>query len=284
MPAPRVSILMRSMNDIRYIERTLSSIMSQTFNDFELVNVDSGSTDGTYEIVRKYNPNKSKQILPSEYVPGKVLNAAVRECDGEIIVFNNSDCIPLDNKWLENLIAPFHNDSKIGASFANQIPRPDARPLVAKDNTRAFGDGSVSARWKHFFSLASSAARKEIVLRDPFDEKIKYSEDVEWSLRIKEHGWKIAYAPESRVEHSHNYTLSEVKKRFYNEGLAEGRIYANCPSFLRGFAIPLLAESSRDFIYLAKNGLIMDMPYGAVYRMLQRYYAYRGRKDYMEKT
>jgi rhamnosyltransferase len=284
MPKPMVSIMMRSMNDSRYIERTLSAIMTQTFRDFELVNVDSGSTDGTYEIVRKYNPTKSKQILPSEYVPGKVLNAAVRECAGEIVVFNNSDCIPLDSKWLENLIAPFHSDSQVAATFANQVPRPDARPLVAKDNIRAFGDGSVSAKWKHFFSLASSATRKEIVMQQPFDEKIKYSEDVEWSRRIKGHGWKIAYAPAARVEHSHNYTLREVMKRFYNEGLAEGRIYGSCPSFIRGFAIPLLAESSRDFIYLAKKGLVADMPYGAVYRMLQRYYAYRGRKNYLEQT
>lgn len=284
MPAPRVSILMRSMNDIRYIERTLSSIMSQTFNDFELVNVDSGSTDGTYEIVRKYNPKKSKQILPSEYVPGKVLNAAVRECDGEIIVFNNSDCIPLDNKWLENLIAPLAANPKVAASFANQLPRPDARPLVAKDNIRAFGDGSVSAKWNHFFSLASSATRKEMVQQHPFDEKIKYSEDIEWSLRLKGYGWKIAYAPDSRVEHSHNYTLREVRKRFYNEGLAEGRIYGNCPGPLRGLAIPLLAESSRDVIYLARKGQIADIPYGTIYRMLQKYYAYRGRKDHLEKT
>ena len=119
MSKPYVSIVMRSMNDIKFIGRTLDSVMSQSYKDFELVNIDSGSTDGTFDVVKRFNPGKSRQIRPEEYIPGKVLNSAVKSCSGEIVVFNNSDCIPLDNEWLENLIAPFAKDEKIGATFAN---------------------------------------------------------------------------------------------------------------------------------------------------------------------
>lgn len=280
MSKPYVSIVMRSMNDIKFIERTLDSVMSQDFKDFELVNIDSGSTDGTFDVVKRFNPAKSKQIRPEEYIPGKVLNSAVKSCSGEIVVFNNSDCIPLNNKWLQNLIEPFARNEKTGATFANQLPRPDATPLVARDSLRAYGDGSISAKWPHFFSLASSAAPKKILEEIPFDETIKYSEDIEWSLRIKKLGWQIAYVPSSEVEHSHNYTPAELRKRFYNEGLAEGRIYGSGACFAKGFCQPMLSAAARDVAFLLKLGKVSCIPTGLRYRFIQKYYAYKGRKDY----
>ena len=99
---PQVSIVMRSINDLSFIEKTLTAIFRQNFKDFELINVDSGSSDGTYEIIKKYNPGKSYQIRREDYVPGRVLNNAVKMCAGEIIVFNNSDCIPQNSDWMEN--------------------------------------------------------------------------------------------------------------------------------------------------------------------------------------
>ncbi len=283
MSRPLASIVMRSMNDIKFIEKTLEGLFSQSFKDFELLNIDSGSSDGTYEIIKKYNSNKCRQIRPQDYVPGKVLNSMVKECAGELIVFNNSDCIPMNSDWLKNLLEPLVSEADVGACFANQLPRPDADLLVAKDNLRAYGDGRISATWRHFFSLASSAARKKVLEEHPFDEKIQYSEDVEWSLRIKNLGWKIRYVPSAVVEHSHNYSRKELKKRFYNEGLADGRIFGERPKFLRSFLLPLLAESARDAAYLAKTGNVLSIPDGIIYRFIQRHSAYRGRRDFFLK-
>jgi len=277
---PLVSIIMRSMNDIKFIEDTLKSVFNQSFSDFEIINVDSGSTDGTFEIIKKYNPNNSYQINPKEYIPGKVLNNAINKCKGEIIVFNNSDCIPLNTKWLENLISPIQKNTNIIATFGNQLPRKDARILIIKDNTRAFGDGKISATWGHFFSLATSAARKAILIKYPFNPDIQYSEDVEWSYRMKQLGFEIQYVPNASVEHSHNYTLKEVKKRFYNEGLADGRIYDTGHNFFAMFAKPFLVENMRDFRYLLKKNKFTSIPYGIVYRFIQKYSYYQGRKFY----
>lgn len=272
-----VSIVMRSMNDIKYIEQTLQAITTQIFTDFELINVDSGSSDGTFEIVRKYNPDKSYQIKPSEYIPGRVLNNAILKCSGEIIVFNNSDCIPQNREWLGNLIRPLLEDKNVMAVYANQLSRLDARPLVKKDNSRAFGDGYVAAGWKHFFSLASSAARKSTLLQTPFNEKIQYSEDIEWSWRMKQNGAKIIYVPDAMVEHSHNYTLHEVWKRFYNEGVADVVIFGkNDARPCYRCLISAILEILRDTVYLLKSGHWFDIPYGLVYRVIQRYSYWKG--------
>jgi rhamnosyltransferase len=271
---------MRSMNDIDIIETTIKSILKQSFKDFEILNVDSGSTDGTFEIVKKYNPDNSYQIKAEDYVPGKVLNNAIKKCRGDIIVFNNSDCIPLNDNWLEALIKPLMSEGGVVASFGNQVPRKNARPLVVKDNVRAFGDGKISSGWRHFFSLATSAARKSVLEQYPFNPDIQYSEDIEWSYRIKQMGLKIQYVPEAMVEHSHNYTLEEVKKRFFNEGLADGQIYKEGHDFFAMFAKPLLVEILRDSLYLLKRGAIFAIPYGVIYRFIQKYSYYKGRISY----
>jgi rhamnosyltransferase len=268
------------MNDIEFIERTLQAVFSQNFQDFELVNVDSGSTDGTYEIIKKYNSGKVYQIKPEEYVPGIVLNDAISKCDGEIIVFNNSDCIPQNQEWLNKLIEPLLKQDNIAAVYGNQIPRPDARILVVKDYSRAFGNGELAAQWEHFFSLATSAAPKELLLKEPFAEDLQYSEDIEWSYRMKNLGYEIVYARDAIVEHSHNYSLREVRKRFYNEGLAEGRIYGTPQSFFRGFLLPCAVEMSRDILYLLGKGKVFTVPYGCIYRFMQRLFVWKGRRNY----
>ena len=271
---------MRSMNDIEFIGTTLEMVFKQTMTDFELINVDSGSSDGTYEIIKKYNPDNSYQIKPEEYIPGKVLNDAVSRCKGKLIVFNNSDCIPQNELWLKNLISPLQKKENTVAAFGNQLPRKDAKALIIKDNTRAFGDGTISATWGHFFSLATSAARKEILVKCPFDPEIQYSEDVEWSYRMKQTGFNIEYVPDAIVEHSHNYTLKEVKKRFYNEGFADGRIYGPSSGFIADFAKPLIIEYFRDFRFLLARALIFSIPYGIIYRFIQKHSYFKGRKDY----
>ena len=278
MGTPLASVVIRSKNDLALIGRTLAALRGQDFADFELLCVDSGSTDGTWELIEAQRPDLAWRVRPEDYIPGKVLNDAVRRCSGKIVVFNNSDCVPLDARWLGNLVRPLLEDESLGAVFGNQSPRPSAAPLVAKDHARAFGDGKTAAQWGHFFSLATSAAPRELLLQLPFDETLRYSEDVEWSLRVKRSGRALRYVPEARVEHSHNYSPPELRKRFYNEGYAEGQIHRSALPWLSGFALPCLREMARDLLYLSRRGLFGAIPGGLRYRLAQRLSAWRGRR------
>jgi rhamnosyltransferase len=285
MPLPLVSIVMRSKNDMLYIGKTFENIFNQNFTDFEILNFDSGSEDGTWEIIRKYNPGNSWRDEDNDYIPGKILNYAVSKSRGKIIVFNNSDCIPQDKFWLERLIQPLCRESavteNISGVFCNQAARRDAFPLVRKDYGRAFGDGRMAEQWTNFFSLASSAILRELLIEHPFREDLQYSEDVDWAWRMRKLGLKTVYVPDAIVEHSHNYTRREMKTRFYNEGWAEGQIYGSGTSFLRSFLLPCAVEIGRDMAYLLKNGQGTSIPAGWVYRVTQRYSCWKGRRDFI---
>ncbi len=278
----KISVIIRSHNDESIIRRTLTALCSQkTSAELELLSFDDASTDGTLAIIKEF---PQIRIVPHDglpYNPGRVLNRAVGEATGDIIVFNNSDAIPQHDNCLEELTRPLNNP-RVGVTFGNQLSRPDAFVLVKKDNLRAFGDGTVAAQWFHMFSLVSSACRMEVAKKFPFDPAFQYSEDIEWSFRIKNAGFKIVYAAGAEVEHSHNYTVPQLKKRFYNEGRANGQLYRRKPSFCR-MVLSTGTEMMRDVIFMGREHRLACLFSGIRYRLIQRYFAYAGERDYYRK-
>lgn len=274
------SILVRARNDEALIARTLNGIFSQKVDfDYEVIVCDDGSTDRTREIAATY-PVRFSERPDGQYKPGKTLNALVRASQGEIVVFNNSDSVPLDSCWLTELVKPLREAPGAARfTFANQLPRENATALVRKDSERAFGDGRIQATWRFFFSLASSATWRRELMADPFDEAIQYSEDVEWTWRNSRRPVdpvKVIYCPNARVEHSHNYTMKELAKRFRGEGVADRAIFGDNPSLVRELA-GAACETLRDWAYLAHTaGGWREMPVAPVRRLVQRVSHWKG--------
>ena len=76
---PAVAVIMRSKNEEPYASQTLERLFEQDYSAFTLYNVDSGSTDGTLEAIRRHNPRPEniREILPKDYIPGRVLNEMI---------------------------------------------------------------------------------------------------------------------------------------------------------------------------------------------------------------
>ena len=91
---PKVSIVIRSHNDVEFISDTLKELLAQDFQDFEIISCDDASTDGTAEIIASFPQVIRLERPEGRYVPGKTLNRAIPQCHGDIIVFNNADAVP----------------------------------------------------------------------------------------------------------------------------------------------------------------------------------------------
>lgn len=282
-PPPFASVLVRARNDEALVGRTLAGVFAQKVDfPFEVVVCDDASTDRTREIAARF-PVRFFERPAGPYKPGRTLNALVRDARGEIVVFNNSDAIPVGGDWLANLVSPLRDSPDRPAfCFANQLPRPDARALVRKDSERAFGDGRVQATWRFFFSLASSATWRRLLLETPFDEEIQYSEDVEWAWRNSRRSRDpvaVVYRPGARVEHSHNYTLRELARRFRGEGAADRAIFGDAPSLARELA-SAARETLRDVAYLLPRPRAWaELPAAPVRRLVQRVSHWRGARS-----
>lgn len=279
----RVSVLVRARNDEALVGRTLEGIFAQEgAPPFEVVVCDDRSTDRTREVAARF-PVRFAEPPEGPYVPGRTLNALVRAAEGDIVVFDNSDAVPVGRDWLRELVAPLlEAPERPRAAFANQLPRKDAWALVRKDHARAFGDGKVQASWRFFFSLASAATWKRLLLESPFDERIRYSEDVEWAWRNSRRGkdpLEVVYCPRATVEHSHNYPLRALAKRFRGEGAADRVIFGDRPSLAREVA-GAARETLRDWAWLAGRPRDWrEIPAAPVRRLVQRVAHWQGTRE-----
>lgn len=225
----RVSIIMRSKNSDWVIDSALAALFSQTFRDFELTVVDSGSQDRTLEIVKRY-PCNLIQIEPGDYFPGAVLNDAIRRTSGPLVVFQNSDSVPLTQHSLQHLVDAF-DDEEVQAAFGRQAPRPEAVEWVRRDYAVSFPEHGPAPEWLSM-SLPFAGIRRSAWERHPFYEDAWASEDTEWGVAARRMGMKVQYVPQALVMHSHNYTLRQIYGRRFVEGEADAFIYGGGQSSL----------------------------------------------------
>ncbi|MCB9799314.1 MAG: glycosyltransferase [Candidatus Omnitrophica bacterium] len=249
---PRATIIMRSKNSDWVIDQALAALYSQDYKDFKLLVVDSGSTDRTLEIVKKY-PHELIEIEAKAYYPGLVLNMAIERCDTELIIFQNSDSVPLTPDCLGNLVAAFDH-SEVQAAFGRQLPRPDADAWVVRDYAMSFPDAAETPEWIKF-SLPLAGFRKSIWEKHHFYTDAWASEDTEWGHWARSHGYQVKYVANACTMHSHNYTYKQLYGRRFVEGEADAFIndtLITIPQMLYNIMAAILRDMKQ---YLAAGDL-----------------------------
>ena len=212
---PDVSILIRTKNEDKFIGKTLSVLFSQTYKNFEVLIVDSGSTDDTLEVAQKY-PVRIHEIKPEEFTWGYALNYGFRKAKGEYVVCLSAHALPLSDRWLEILIADFDDDS-VAAVTSNILPCPDCNPF---DRRGLFKKYNIEKQElfegpPFIFSNAASVIRKSVWEKIHFDESLLAVEEEDWARKVRRINYKIMYEPEAKVYHSHNESLRQIYKRHY---------------------------------------------------------------------
>jgi rhamnosyltransferase len=270
--APFVSIILRSYNEGWALRDTLPAIEAQEHRNWELIVIDSGSTDGSVELIRKACPQHFIQIQPQDYNPARVMNLGMQLARSEFGIFINADATPQGTNWLGPLIKPLLHP-RTAAVFGRQIPRPDCQAVYACDYERCFGPQRESAQWEHFFSMVSSGLRKDIWSRRGFLEKMQYSEDDEYTRWCRAQGYEVVYCPESVVMHSHNYTPQQAHKRSFGEGKALAAVWTGQPDEINWLSTVMLGsvrDALRDLRFCAENRRLREFPHALRIRCQQR--------------
>jgi len=246
------AVVIPAKNEEKNIGKCLEAVYNQkTAYRFDVFVIDSGSSDQTVEIVKKFQAVKLVEIRPEEFGHGKTRNLGAEISTGDYIVFLNADAIPFDKNWLNRLIEPFTKTEKTAGVFSRHIPKEGCHLYMARDIRNSMPDKPM-IRTKinpldfMIFSTVSCAVRRDIWLKYPFDNTVAIAEDQQWARKILEQGLKIAYEPASMVYHSHNYTprqLFEIKRKV---GKASGRFKNRFSALLLGF-------------FLMKGGMVFKL-------------------------
>jgi rhamnosyltransferase len=253
MTDKEVSILIRTKNEERYIGQTLSVLFSQSYEKFEVLIVDSGSTDRTLELAREY-PVRIYEIRPEDFTYGYSLNYGFQRARGEYVVNLSAHALPLSSDWLETLIANF-DDRTVAAVMSNNLPNPDCNPFDRRGLLKKYNipKQEISGGPPYIFANYSSAIRKSVWEEVHYNETLSYAEDHDWALRVEELGYKIIYEPNAKTYHSHNETLRQIYRRSYMEATAR-KILKFKKYTLLNILYDLLAGSIYDMLYVLFKG------------------------------
>jgi rhamnosyltransferase len=238
MITPRVSICLPTYNGARDLVRLLPALAAQRLDDrqpglasgvIELCVIDSSSTDESVALLRA--AGAPVEVIPkSEFRHGATRNRIAAGARGEILVFLSQDALPLGERFIADLIAPFE-DPRTAGVCARVLPHPEDDPLTrrtvlaqpeAEERAICFDLDGVDGLWsvpesKRLGLLAindvASAIRASVFRAIPFPD-VSFGEDVAWAARALTAGWRLRSAPAAIVQHAHRYSARQAFERY----------------------------------------------------------------------
>ncbi|NPA71655.1 MAG: glycosyltransferase family 2 protein [Gammaproteobacteria bacterium] len=227
-----IALIVPTFNGGKTWVRWLEAYARQTLRPKHLLVIDSSSQDETATLARAYG-FKVHTISQSEFNHGKTRKMAMEILkDANILIYMTQDAILASPDAIEKLITPF-SESDVGAVYGRQLPRPGADPIEAhlrlfnypqKSETRTVTDIPKLGLRAAFISNSFAAYRRRTLEEiGGFPNHIILGEDMYVSAKMLLAGWKLVYQAEAQVYHSHNYTLWQEFKRYFDIGVFHAR-------------------------------------------------------------
>ncbi|MFI5283123.1 MAG: glycosyltransferase family 2 protein [Candidatus Dormibacterales bacterium] len=222
-----MSVLLLTFNPGPSFEAILQSILSQNLAPFEVLAIDSGSTDGTVALMRQAGVDV--EVIPqAEFGHGRTRNRIATKARGDLLAFLTHDALPAGSSWLRELAAPFR-DPEVAGAYGRQVAPPDASLVEihlleyiypSQDRVVRLAAGQRFQMPEHFFSNANSMVRREVWQGHPFPDGVIMCEDQWWARNVLKAGYEIAYRASAVVTHSHHLSATRTFKRSFDTGVA----------------------------------------------------------------
>lgn len=214
---PRISVVIPVKNEAAGMADCLDGILSQTVAVDEILVIDSGSTDGTQDIVQRYPKARLVEIAPTDFNHGETRNLGVRETTGDLVLFTVGDARPVDDKWIGRMLAGFVADD-VAAVGGIQVVAHDRRnnPLewfrpVSEPvrSVHRFGGAAAfdaadgqTRRNACVIDDVTSMYRRSFLEQVPFRHAV-YGEDMLICIDALRAGYALVRDPAARVYHYH---------------------------------------------------------------------------------
>jgi rhamnosyltransferase len=271
----KCSVVIRCFNEEDHIGKLLSGLLRQTVDHLEIIVVDSGSTDDTLAIARRF-PVKIVHISPDEFSFGRALNRGCEAATGDYVVAASAHVYPVYDSWLARLTAPLADPKTAlayGKQLGNEVTSFSEHQIFAK----WFPEGSIAAQGHPFCNNANAAIKRELWLSQPYNEELTGLEDLDWAKRAIAAGFDICYVAEAPVVHVHLETPRRILNRYRREAIALKQIMPNHRFSFFDFWRLFIANAASDYYHAVKDRVflknLLNVP---VFRFMQFWGTYRG--------
>lgn len=277
----RASIVIRTLNEARYLRELLASIRAQTTEGLEVetVVIDSGSTDGTQQIAAEFGC-VLEHIRREDFSFGRSLNRGCEAATGDILVFVSGHCVPIDTAWLRRLCEPVAA-GLVDYSYGRQLGGPESRFSECRIFAKYYPETSRLPQNGIFCNNANSALSRRAWQAHRFDEELTGLEDMELAKRLCAGGGKVGYVAEAAVYHYHQESWPQVRRRFEREAIALQRIMPQIHVGRRDTARYILTSIAHDLRAARRERRAWAL-LGEIlrYRVAQYTGAYRGNHEH----
>jgi rhamnosyltransferase len=272
-----ISVLIPVKNGGRDVVRCIEAVQRQAIDEeFEVVAVDSGSTDGSPERMRSLGAIVH-EIPPEEFSHGGTRNLLRELARGEVLVYVTDDTLPATDQWLAALVGALRSRADAVAAYGRQIPHADASPSEQYFLGFLYGTEPrvQQARSENELTLettmlsnANAAYHRDALEAHPFAEDLRWAEEQDFARRVLLEGKTVVYEPRAAVIHSHAYTILTAFHRFFDSGLAARRTYLSGGAPARGaLATALRRYAVGEIRWLWNEGHAAWIPYAVVYEL-----------------
>ncbi|MEO3404442.1 glycosyltransferase [Mucilaginibacter sp. CAU 1740] len=267
-------ILVPTLNAGSQWKDFLEGVEKQNVKVTRKVILDSGSKDDTVKLAKEYG-FEVFTIDKKDFDHGYARQLLADKLpDVDVYIYMTQDCVLAQENSISNLLNAF-NDEKVGIAYGRQLPRKEAGLL--ESHARLFNYPAIS-RVKSFedkdtmgiktasCSNSFAAYRKEALLQaGGFPKNSIFGEDVIVGGQILINGWKIAYVADAEGYHSHDYSIKEEFKRYFDIGVFHKTNYWLIDNFGQATGEGVKYIKSELQLLLKKNPLLLPKMVGSTF-------------------
>ena len=210
---PKLTVVTIVYNNVRDIERTVLSVLNQTYSNIEYLVIDGASTDGTLELLKKYEGRLTKLISESDEGIYDAMNKGLALASGDYILFMNSGDEIYTSDTVENVFASaFDADIYYGET---EMFNEDWKSLGQRRHK-----APESFIWKDFkfgMCISHQAIYIRRSLTEPYDPQYKLSADIDWIIKAAKKATKIV---NTRI-YVAKYLVGGMSKKKHRQSLIE---------------------------------------------------------------
>lgn len=235
----KYSFIIPVYNRPEEVDELLDSLTHQTFRDFEVLVIEDGSAIPCKDIVEKYDDLLSiKYFVKPNSGPGQTRNYGAERAEGEYLLILDSDCI-VPPTYLEAVEAELNRESAdaFGGPDRAHSSFSDIQKAINYAMTSFFTTGGIRGGKKKMdkfyprsFNMGVRAEAYQVL--GGFS-KMRFGEDIDFSIRIFKNGYRCRLFPEAWVWHKRRTDFRKFFKQVHNSGIARINLYKKYPESLK---------------------------------------------------
>lgn len=231
---PKLSVITIVYNNATDIERTMLSVLNQTYPNIEYIVVDGGSTDGTLDIIKKYKDRISKLFSEKDEGIYDAMNKGLAAATGDYILFMNSG----DEVYAPDTVAKVFATADDGDIYYGETEMIDASGQSLGQRRHKAPENFTWCDFKYGMSISHQAIYIKRSLTEPFDRKYELSADIDWILNAARKAKKIV----NTHQYVAKYMIGGMSKKKHRQSLKERfaimrKYYGLMPTVFNHFVI-----------------------------------------------